>query len=230
MPSSPSRRRSWLLFGFGVAAPLVLWPVWSVAQSRPPTGRTSQTMIAPEEGFAPDTHVNRRLAKAAKALDLEGVRAAFTAGASADLQIGWSGTTETMPVAIAAAYAEVGQEARARPVFREIVSRVKEPNAAQGRLGNTLLMHCVEVDCPSLVPALLARKPRLESADREGWTALAHAAAEGKLELVRTFVAHGANVNAADAQGRTVLMLAIDAGANDEYRSSRAEMDESTLR
>ncbi len=113
----------------------------------------------------------------------------------------------------------------AHATFELLLKRGADVNLADAA-GKTPLMHCVEMDCPSLIPALLARKSRLEAADREGRTALGHAAAEGKLALVRTLVASRANVNAKDARGRTVLMLAVDAGANAAYRRQRAEMDE----
>ncbi len=233
MPSSPSRRRYWILFGFGVAAALVLWPVLSTAQSRPPVGRAPQTMIVPEERFVPDTPENRRLAKAAKALDLDEVRAAFAAGANADLQLGWAGTDETMPIAISAAYAEVGQEAKARPVFREIVSRVKEPNAVQGRLGNTLLMVAVELEDLPSVESLIARGARLDARTgimpgpmgpdgkmfaMGGETALHRAVLIGggnrrdASPVLRVLLEMGAPVDMADERGMTPLILAAQYG------------------
>lgn len=113
----------------------------------------------------------------------------------------------------------------ARATFDLLLKRGAKVDLADAQ-GKTPLMHCVEMDAPSLVPALLARKPRLEAVDREGRTALALAAAEGKLSLVRTLVVAGAKVGAADAEGRTVLMLAIDAGQNEDYRRQRAETDD----
>ena len=55
---------------------------------------------------------------------------------------------------------------------------------------------------------LLMKKTRIDAADRLGRTALAHAASNGRLAVVRLLVHAGANVNCRHADRRTPVMLA----------------------
>lgn len=164
MPKAHARRPFFLLFSVGVVIPLVMLPLWSMAQARrSPRRTTSGAMLAPEERVVPDTPANRALVKAARRMDLKAVREAFAAGASADTALGTVGRPETMPVAILAAYAETGQEAKARPVFREIVGRVKDVNAEAGPFRNTLLMVAAELEDLPSVRSLVERGARLDA-------------------------------------------------------------------
>ena len=55
---------------------------------------------------------------------------------------------------------------------------------------------------------LLMRRARIDAADKSGRTALAHAAANGRVAVVRLLVSAGANVNCRDYHRMTPLMLA----------------------
>jgi ankyrin repeat protein len=60
---------------------------------------------------------------------------------------------------------------------------------------------------------LLEKKAVVDAADAEGWTALTHAVAARRNDLVELLLRAGAVVNRADQGGRTALMWAASAGA-----------------
>ncbi|XP_026282329.2 ankyrin repeat and SAM domain-containing protein 3-like [Frankliniella occidentalis] len=81
---------------------------------------------------------------------------------------------------------------------------------AVGRLprsGRTLLMVAARFGYERIASALCKPK-NLETRDFRGQTALFHAVRGGNQELIRMLVSRGANVNACDSRGRTVLRLA----------------------
>ncbi|EKX32398.1 hypothetical protein GUITHDRAFT_82333, partial [Guillardia theta CCMP2712] len=54
----------------------------------------------------------------------------------------------------------------------------------------------------------MAKTESVDCSDREGWTALHKAAANGKADILRSLLAQGSNVNAQTKNGRTPLYLA----------------------
>jgi uncharacterized protein len=86
---------------------------------------------------------------------------------------------------------------------------------ARGPGGRTaLMMAAAESSAPDgwMIQALVEGGAQLEARDEAQWTALAHASAAGNVTSVRALLALGAEVEAADGEGRRPLMLAGEAG------------------
>jgi len=75
--------------------------------------------------------------------------------------------------------------------------------------GTTALSWAVKSNHPEVIEILLKRKATVNKEDKtDGGTALDVAAAEGRADLAKLLIAHGADVNHKDNSGHTALMLA----------------------
>jgi len=80
----------------------------------------------------------------------------------------------------------------------------------------TPLMMLDEDATPEMLQLLLSFGAKLKLVDKQGNTALHHAAANGlEAEMIRTFVSYGVNINAANKEGKTALMLAAEENARE---------------
>ena len=169
----------------------------------------------------PDTPQNVRLVEAVQNADLAAAQVALNAGASADATAGWEGDPQQTPVALVAAHSLPGERQKSLPLFRLLVEHVHNPNAADTRAGGTLLMVAADLnDLPS-VTHLVEAGADVNARQKQfpaGATAL-HAAlmpegavAQDPSAIVLFLLAHGANADAADADGMTPLMLAAQFG------------------
>ena len=123
------------------------------------------------------------------------------------------------------------------PVIRLLIDRGADPNAREHRLGETALMWAAAEDHADAVTLLLARGananatsdatkfPRQVFGDgivalsarlpRGGWTSLMYAARQGAVRAVAALAEGGADLDAADPDGTTALVLAIENAHND---------------
>src|ERR1700732_3586056 len=92
----------------------------------------------------------------------------------------------------------------------EAMAFLREPGflLAADHEGHTALFAAVACT-PAVLDQVLARSPQLNHRDKRGATALFYAASQGRNDVLRRLVQHGADVNLPDASGRTPLMVAL---------------------
>lgn len=89
----------------------------------------------------------------------------------------------------------------------------------------TMLVAAVMNGNAAVVRELLARKPNLEKKDSFGSTPLMYAAGAGNLEITKMLIDAGADVNADDGKGLTVLKAAQDSKNAEVIALIESKMD-----
>ena len=87
-------------------------------------------------------------------------------------------------------------------------------------LKRTPLMMLDEGASPELFQLLISYGAKMQLTDKQRNTVLHHFAEfDGKSDLLRAMIAHGANVNAVNKQGKTALMAASENGSTENVRA-----------
>ena len=121
------------------------------------------------------------------------------------MRVGFPGTREVTPLALACTNASPG-------MVKRLLSAGANPNATQAT-GETVLMTCARGGMWDAVDPLLTRGVDVNAREAaHGQTALMWAAWEGHTQVVRGLVEHGADVHARTTTGYTALLLAAREG------------------
>ena len=201
------------------------------------TGPRPFTPINVTKLVSPDTPLNRSLVDAVTRNDTAAVIHLLNAGASADTTVSWNSQPDTSPIALTAAY---GSSVSLMPgaghqVFDILIAHVRNVDASLSGSGDSLLMAAAELGDFDAVKRLIDEGADVNA--RTKVTAMGmHGMAAGNHDLhqfgsrtalfeavhdrqgqyispiVTYLIGHGADVNAVDVNGRTVLMEAAQAG------------------
>eukprot|EP00928_Gymnodinium_smaydae_P061842 TRINITY_DN4581_c0_g1_i1.p1 TRINITY_DN4581_c0_g1~~TRINITY_DN4581_c0_g1_i1.p1 ORF type:complete len:187 (+),score=32.21 TRINITY_DN4581_c0_g1_i1:50-610(+) len=96
----------------------------------------------------------------------------------------------------------------------ELLQDGADPNIRRGGEWTLLIGAVKRFEEPGRLPLvllLLEKNANIEGQDREGWSALSHAAYSGKLDLVKLLVEKGANKEHQNEAGDTPLSMAAEA-------------------
>lgn len=148
--------------------------------------------------FSFNADKNQKLLNWARQGNLGFVREALAEGA--EINTTTSGGISALHLAASGGHWQIAEELLS-------AAPAADPNlAADG--GRTPLMSAMQACNERVVALLLAKGAKVDLSDREGWTALHHAASKGKKDIVELLLNAGADFMAKDFMGRTPAAIA----------------------